>query len=47
MTLTDVQNYEQALVELEDAFASQEPDYIKIDNLYKVIAEYEDSIYKE
>jgi 16S rRNA A1518/A1519 N6-dimethyltransferase RsmA/KsgA/DIM1 with predicted DNA glycosylase/AP lyase activity len=47
MTLTDVENYEQALADLEDALTAEEYDRNLIEQLNKKIKHYEDIIYEE
>lgn len=47
MTLTDVENYELALEELDEALLAEERDHVKIERLTKVIKQYEEMIYEE
>ena len=47
MTLTDVENYEQALADLEDALTAEEYDRNLIEQLSRTVKHYEDIIYEE
>ncbi len=46
MTLTDIENYELALQELEELHREETTDYEKIHKLNQVIAEYEEELYR-
>lgn len=45
MTITDVENYENALEELNNLYTEEVLDYEKIHRLEEIVAEYENMMY--
>lgn len=45
MTITDIENYENAIEELNECLDAEVPDYDRIKRLELVIAQYESMIY--